>query len=429
MKVNKQQKKYGPLPGTRIGKGTVGVYPEVIDEYTTLDLITRGSSIARYGDGEINLALGGTCVSQREYSDKLRDELRLVLREPGKCLVGIPNVFSETPKRASWSKFATTNICSLYTQPKYVSSFITRPDSAPWIDTADYWNKVKTLWVDRDVTLVIGGLRSLRPDAIKAEARSVREVWGPRTNAYREIDRIEEEVGQPSGPILICLGPTATILAWRLAQKGLWAMDLGHLGMFMRHGGSYRHKIEDLVSTSYMQTLSQMHKEALLGSKDKKPNKSGWGVSGRKYAAKVAEFYRRLECTTCLDYGSGQETLRIELAKLDPPIRVSCYDPGIEHRRGMPKPCDLVVCTDVFEHVEESKLDNVIDHIYTLAGKGVFLAIATRPAKEILPDGRNAHITVHDANWWIERVKRWGGWTIEKTELVDHQLMMWIIKR
>jgi len=38
-------------------------------------------------------------------------------------------------------------------------------------------------------------------------------------------------------PILLCLGPTATVLAWRLAKRGKWALDLGHIGMFMKRLG------------------------------------------------------------------------------------------------------------------------------------------------------------------------------------------------
>lgn len=430
--VNKQQKKYGPQPGTHLGKcGKAGIYPVVVDEESTLDLIANGGSIARYGDGELNIVLGGTCISQREVVGNIRQELCEVLAKPGKCYVGIPNVCSPTPKHKSWAQFASERHCSAYPLEKYVSSFITRPDSAPWIDTAKYWEKMQSLWKGRDVTLVIGGLRSLRPDAIRLEAASVREVWGPRINAYKEIDRIEEEIGKPSGPVLICLGPTATVLAWRLAQKGVWALDLGHVGMFMRHGGSYRHKADDLITPAYQEQIRQLHAQMLEVSEKtgKKTSKSGWGTSGRRYAEEVVEFYKRLEGTTTLDYGSGQETLRKTLAALTPPIRVSCYDPGIKGREGMPKPADLVVCTDVFEHVEPDKIDNVIDHVYTLSAKGVFLAIATRPAKEVLPDGRNAHILLHKPEWWLEKLQKWGGWTIEKSSVVDYQLRVWLVKK
>jgi len=51
------------------------------------------------------------------------------------------------------------------------------------------------------------------------------------------------------------------------------------------------------------------------------------------------------------------------------------------------------------EHVEPDRLGNVLDHIRRLSGKGCYIVIATRPAAAILPDGRNAHLIVKDADW------------------------------
>src|SRR5262245_35495892 len=91
----------------RWGKGYVGLpYPLIESEDETLNLVLAGKSIARYGDGELNLALGGSCISQREKSPALQSELRQVLASPGQCLVGIPNIYSETPKMRSWLNHA-----------------------------------------------------------------------------------------------------------------------------------------------------------------------------------------------------------------------------------------------------------------------------------------------------------------------------------
>ena len=163
--TNKQQKRYGPQPGTPAGKSTIGAYPEVMSEEVTLELVSKGRSIARYGDGEMNLAMGGSGISQRETSAEMRAELVRILAEPSDCLVGIPNVFSHTPRKSSWLKYATTHIVKYFPQPKYASSFITRPDSAPWIDTPWFWETMRGLWRNKEVTLVYGGptSKSLQP--------------------------------------------------------------------------------------------------------------------------------------------------------------------------------------------------------------------------------------------------------------------------
>ena len=79
----------------------------------------------------------------------------------------------------------------------------------------------------------------------------------------------------------------------------------------------------------------------------------------------------------------------------------------------MPKPCEMVVCTDVLEHVEPDKLDAVMDHIFRLTGKLAYFVISTRFANAVLPDGRNAHLSIHDADWWITGLRELGWVNLE----------------
>lgn len=363
-------------------------YPQVIGEVETLKLISEGKSIARYGDGELRLATGGTCVSQRQAPLKLRQELCTILANPGKCLVGIPNVFSDSPKQVNWLKYAGPNYVSLYKQKCYVSSFITRPDSAPWIDTDSYWNQLELLWTKRHTILVRGKQTSLLADELAQKASSIYEVVGPEQDAYSEINELEYNIlrygPKFNEPIILCLGPTATVLAHRLAERGLWAMDLGHVGMFMRHRGVYRFKLGDLLSKGYRNTLREMH-----ATKD-------WGGSGYKHQEEVKKLIERYKPHAIIDYGAGQCTL----AKSLEPQRVINFDPGVPGLDQLPKPQKIVVCTDVLEHVEPDKIDVVLDHIFKLTGEVAYIVVAIRLANKILPDGRNAHISLHDAIWW-----------------------------
>lgn len=364
----------------------------MVNEDDTIDLALAGMSLARFGDGELRLAVGADAISQRERSPQLMAELRAMLKErPGNCLVCIPNIDSATPKADSWAKYADPKFVSLYGQQVFGSSFITRPDSAPWIDRPDYWDKVEQLWRGRDIVMVLGDEKSLTPERC-ASAASIRVVQGPRKNAYAEVDRLEAEIGTPSGPVLMCLGVTATVLAARLAVKGVHALDLGHIGMFRRHAGAYRYTPGQLVSNGYRGTLQAMHAS------------QRWGADGHKHADAVRALVDEVQPATILDYGCG----RGELANALLPLRVSGYDPGIPGREGMPKPCDLVVCTDVLEHVEESKIDNVLGHLAALTGKALYLVIATRPANAVLPDGRNAHLLVESPDWWLAKIDALG---------------------
>jgi hypothetical protein len=215
---------------------------KIIDEFSTLDLILEGMSIARFGDGEIKLCLMKDCVSQIAVP-ALATELKSILTHGNDverhCLVGVPNV---TPKLSEfWDKLMArpANLALFNKDGNYASSFITRPDNAPLIDVPAYWDKIPDLWRDKDMTLVRGSDRSLAP-VLMPEVKSIIEVWGPRRDAYADIDRLEAEtIAVGNKTVVLALGATATCLAWRLAAKGFHAMDLGHLGMMFGGKGKW----------------------------------------------------------------------------------------------------------------------------------------------------------------------------------------------
>lgn len=369
----------------------------VRDELETLSLC-HTHSISRFGDGELRVAVGGSAISQRA-DKRLARELREILHDkvPG-LLVGVPN-FERTPCATRWARYRDGQFSDLYVPGRqYASSFISRPDNAPWIDTPEYWEAVKSLWRKRSVVLVVGDDKSITPEML-VEASSVRIVLAPRRDAYADIERISEEIGTPSGIVMMCLGCTATALAARLHRRGVHALDLGHVGMFMKHAGAYRFKRDELASEDYRKQLQEKH----AGMK--------WGKHGHSHAPEVQALLMQLGGRSVLDYGCGQGTL----AKALPGVKVFQYDPGVPGKDDLPKPADVVVCTDVLEHVEATLLSRVLQHIYLLAARGAYLVIATRPAREILPDGRNAHLIVRPPEWWLQMIKD-VGWTKIRSE-------------
>jgi len=389
-------------------------YPHCLSEAETIEAALAGRNLARYGDGEFSLMTGGNCVSQIRDPNLARELQEVLSTSCERTLPCLPTPFGGTPKQPNWLKFTDKKFMRYFDMARtYGSAFVSRPDSAPWIDTTEYWQRAAELWRHRDVTLVLGSLRSLRPEVLRLEAASVREVWGPRRDAYAEMDRIIEEIGTPSGPVILCLGPTATVMADRLARKNVWAIDLGHLGMFLRHAGGYRFKLDDLASPEYRSTLEQMHAAEY-----------GWGNTGGDWAKEVQEFAAELDATVLLDYGCGRCGLFKSVNRKG--LRVTNFDVGMPEYRGMPKPVDITVSTDVLEHIEPDKLDNVIDHIFSMSAMGVFLNISLRKAKRDLPDGRNAHLIIAGEQWWLEKLKR-PGWKLHRTPIVQpgSKLTLW----
>ena len=207
-------------------------WPYVLSEEETLDAVLEGASIARYGDGEFKLCHGSSIRSQG-FSPLLGKLLRHILHaQVDGLLVGIPNLI--VPTKPFWDQFRTPRITQLFDMKRsYASAFISRPDSAPWINCRAYWDKVERLWKGKAVTLVRGSGKSLTPDLL-ASAHSVREIPCARQHAFVEREELLKKIGKPSGPVLLCCGPTATVLAYDLAQRGIHGVDLGHLGMFYK---------------------------------------------------------------------------------------------------------------------------------------------------------------------------------------------------
>lgn len=212
-----------------------GWYPhKVLSETDTMEAVVGGISIARYGDGEFNLVRGGNCVSQRA-APGLRDELASILNsKDNRCIVGIPRLDPRSPKYANWSKCCAHYGAYLNPKKYYGSAFITRPDSAPWIATDDYYEAIQSLWTGKRITMVYGSQRSLSKDfPALGSAAAIDVVETDYAHTYHRIDELEAAtVLQGNKVVLLMCGPTATCLAYRLAVQGFHAIDLGHIGMW-----------------------------------------------------------------------------------------------------------------------------------------------------------------------------------------------------
>lgn len=144
---------------------------------------------------------------------------------------------------------------------------------------------------------------------------------------------------------------------------------------------------------------------------------AGYGTGGARHGVTVATFARTLQACSVLDYGCGRGALKAWLTKHAGYLLVREYDPAIADKDHRPKAADLVVCTDVLEHVEPECLRSVLADLRRLAKRGAFLTIATRPSNKILDDGRNAHLLIRSAKWWLKTIRS-RGWLIHDWRLV-----------
>lgn len=211
------------------------MYPKVLSEEDTLARVLAGESIARFGDGELKLMMGRRCVSQIVVPG-ISDELKQIALAKGKALVGIPTLDTRSPKHWLWERLKVNFGNYLRDKGTYGSAFITRPDSAPWIGTPEFFDKIESLWKGQRITFVGNGERSLTPQfLLDTGAAQVDWVKCSYAHSYVNIDDLTHDArGKGNHRILLCVGPTATCMAERLAQFGHHAVDLGHIGMFWR---------------------------------------------------------------------------------------------------------------------------------------------------------------------------------------------------
>jgi 2-polyprenyl-3-methyl-5-hydroxy-6-metoxy-1,4-benzoquinol methylase len=143
-------------------------------------------------------------------------------------------------------------------------------------------------------------------------------------------------------------------------------------------------------------TISESYRE--LNAKLHASNEF-YGTSGAKYSQQVHALALSLQTQDILDYGCGKSTLANNL-----PFKIKQYDPAIKKYEALPEPADLVVCTDVLEHIEPEKLDDVLGHLKSLTKRKGFFTIANRPARKTLEDGRNAHLIIEPPIYWLNKL-------------------------
>lgn len=142
-----------------------------------------------------------------------------------------------------------------------------------------------------------------------------------------------------------------------------------------------------LISEEYARLNARLHSD-----------RPDYGTSGQRWAPVVAALADRVSAGQILDYGCGKQTLAASL----PGYKVIGYDPAIPALSSQPQCADVVVCTDVLEHVEPDCIDDVLDDLCRVTGKAALVTVATRPAVKTLADGRNAHLTIQPFSWWRE---------------------------
>ena len=217
-----------------------------IDE--TLDeLLATDKSLVRFGDGEFSL-INGNSIAYQEYQEDLAQEMREILINADKednVLVCLPEIFGIFKGNFLQNKDSENfwkneldyhgrffqDICKA---KRYGSAWISRPyiNSEDKSKVATHFEKIKEFFAGKDILIVEGATtRAGVGNDLFNNVRSIKRIICPSHHAFSKVDVIQQTVlNHAAGRlILLMLGPTAKILAYRLSRLGYRALDLGHI--------------------------------------------------------------------------------------------------------------------------------------------------------------------------------------------------------
>jgi len=209
------------------------IYPEVLSVNETIDIILKKKmSLSRFGDGEFSLCFGKS-IKFQEKDKNLKIKLRQILKSSNSsnCLISIPE-FRAINHTDYWKRFWYENIknisAMLNRNIKYGNAGVTRE-----IDVPQLMSFTK-IWENKIGVFIIG--KDSHFEFIPELFSNLKEhyfIYGSSKNAWGNQEEILEEINKKYNfddcIFLISLGPTATVLAYELAEKGKQAIDIGHI--------------------------------------------------------------------------------------------------------------------------------------------------------------------------------------------------------
>lgn len=214
-------------------------------EETLNKVINEKCSMARFGDGEVFIAVKSGGVGFQHYNDELSNRLRKILScKENNLLICIHDAYSKInhdrtdSEKEYWKKHLqkySLKLNALLDKSKvYYNATCTRIYSVfnDKSKSKELFNLFKKIWENRDVVIIEGEKSRIGVNNdLLDNANSVERILVPAEEAYNKYDKIYREAIKIDKKklILIAAGPTATVLAYDLSKLGYQAIDIGHI--------------------------------------------------------------------------------------------------------------------------------------------------------------------------------------------------------
>lgn len=131
------------------------------------------------------------------------------------------------------------------------------------------------------------------------------------------------------------------------------------------------------------------------------------GLSILTHKDEIGKLISETGAKTLLDFGCGRGDAYRSPHKLHHQWGISrknvtLYDPSFKQYAGRPVGrSDIVVCSDVLEHIPEEGVDRFVADLFNHAKLAVWASVCTRPARKCFPGTDiNLHCTVKPYQWW-----------------------------
>ena len=129
-----------------------------------------------------------------------------------------------------------------------------------------------------------------------------------------------------------------------------------------------------------------------------------YGTTGRNSLPCILPHILALRPDSLVDYGCGRSDLAALLARKAGIREIACYEPAIPELADRPgRTFDVLVNVDVFEHIPDEEIDAAAKDMQSMARHAILVIDMATTGKR-LADGRSAHVSVHDQNWWLKRL-------------------------
>lgn len=206
-------------------------------------------SMARFGDSEIKMVSENFSIGFQKFSTALQEQLLDVISMSSpEFMIGFPPVFRNEQWSRMWNRLYEPTKELFRDVTAFANTAVSRPPCFNELkeQAVEGWI---SLWEGKRVVVVTGkGSRFELYDDFFGNAGEIDVVYGEAIDAFEHLDAVVKELQsrKTADVYLLSLGPAATVLAGVLHNRGVKALDVGHLSAsyaYFRGKGLYPEKM------------------------------------------------------------------------------------------------------------------------------------------------------------------------------------------